>query len=216
MDETKERKIREKIAEYIIRIQKYENLNQEDMAINPFLASALKLNSKEEILKFFLLQRLQRGMVTSFGSLLQEIAKALDSDAKIEDVDLAVKKDDKLHYVQLKSGPEGFTRPALRKTKAAFDKLKKEDPKCVTTIAFCYGVKNQLSKIWGKELYKSADIVLVGKEFWNYFFGDGCYDKLINIFETMTIGDSKESIQRKSFDQIFKIAYSRISKTEQK
>src|SRR3989338_5253509 len=138
MDPAKERKIREKIVEYIIKIQQYENLRQEDMAINPFLASALKLNTEEEVLKFFVLQRLQRGMVTSFGSLLQEIAKALDSDAKTEDVDLVIKKDGKPHYVQLKSGPEGFTRPALRKTKAAFDKLKREDPKCVTAIAFCY------------------------------------------------------------------------------
>jgi hypothetical protein len=153
-------------------------------------------------------------MVTSFGSLLQEIAKALDSDAKIEDIDLVIKKDGKSHYVQLKSGPEGFTRPALRKTKAGFDKLKKKDPACVTAIAFCYGAKNQLSKIWGKELYKSADIVLVGKEFWDYFFGIGCYDKLIKIFETITIEGGKKNIERKSFDQIFETVYRRISDTK--
>jgi hypothetical protein len=212
MDKNKEQKIREKISEFIIRTQKkYEELNKEDMAINPFLASVLKLD-KEAALKFFLTQRLQRGIVTSFGSLLQEIAKILDSEAKKEDVDLVVKKNNKIHYVQLKSGPEGFTRPALRKTKAAFDKLKKDNPACVTTIAFCYGVENQLSKIWGKELYKSADIVLVGKEFWDYFFGDGCYNELIKIFETITLLDNKSGIQRKSFDQIFETAYRRISK----
>ena len=58
----------------------------------------------------------------------------------------------------------------------------------------------------------SADIVLVGKEFWDYFFGTDCYNKVIKIFETVTIEDNKEGIQRKSFDEIFKIAYKRISK----
>ena len=210
MDKSKEKQIREKIAKYIIGIQKYENLRKDDMAMNPFLAGALKLNQKKDIVKFFLTQRLQRGIVTSFGSLLQEIAKILDSEANIEDVDLVIKKGNKVHYVQLKSGPEGFTRPALRKTKGAFDKLKAKDPTCVTTIAFCYGKKTQLSKIWGKEAYKSADIVLVGKDFWDYFFGEGFYEKLINVFKTIKISKKREFIRRKSFDEIFKIVYRRI------
>lgn len=210
MDKDKEKLIREKIREYIIRIQQYENLKESDLAINPFLMGALKLNRKEDMLKFVITQRLQRGMVTSFGSLLQEIAKILDSEAKIEDVDLVIKKNDKVHYVQLKSGPEGFTRPALRKTKGAFDKLKAKDKTCVTTIAFCYGVKGQLSKIWGKEVYKSADIVLIGEEFWDYFFGKGCYEELIGIFRTVKIGRGQMSIKRKSFNEIFKTVYERI------
>lgn len=211
MDKNKEKKIREKIAEYIIEMmKKYEKLNRDHLAINPFLAGALKLESEEDILKFFITQRLQRGIVTSFGSLLQEIAKILDSEANKEDIDLVIKKDDKVHYVQLKSGPEGFTRPALRKTKGAFNKLKTENPACVTTIAFCYGIKSQLSKIWGKELYESADIVLVGKEFWDYFFGEGFYEKLIDIFKSIEIDEGQAKIKRKSFDEILKAVYERI------
>jgi hypothetical protein len=209
MDKNKEQKIREKIAKYIVEMtQKYEKLKRDDLAINPFLAGALKLDTEEKVWKFFITQRLQRGIVTSFGSLLQEIAKILDSEANMEDIDLVIKKENKTHYVQLKSGPEGFTRPALRKTKIAFDKLKAKDPKCVTTIAFCYGVKSQISKIWGKEVYSSADIALVGKEFWDYFFGDGFYEKLINIFKTVEIG--QPTVKRKSFDGILKTVYERI------
>jgi hypothetical protein len=208
MDKNKEEQIRAKIAEYIIKmIQKYESLKKDDLAINPFLAGTLKLDTEEDILKFFITQRLQRGIVTSFGSLLQEIAKILDSEANIEDIDLMIKKEDKDHFVQLKSGPEGFTRPALRKTKGAFDKLKEKDKECVTTIAFCYGTKDQLSKIWGEEVYKSADVVLVGKEFWDYFFGKGCYDGLINIFKTIKIDEKQTQIKRKSYDEIFETVY---------
>lgn len=213
MDKNKEQKIRKKIAEYIIEMtQKYEKLKRDDLAINPFLAGALKLDSEEKIWKFFITQRLQRGIVTSFGSLLQEIAKILDSEANMEDIDLVIKKDNKIHYVQLKSGPEGFTRPALRKTKSAFDKLKAKNSACVTTIAFCYGVKNQISKIWGKEVYSSADVVLVGKEFWDYFFGDGFYEELINIFKTIEFDKEQATIKRKSFDEILKMVYERILK----
>ena len=212
MDSIKEQKIRGKISQFIIRTQKkYEKFKKEDMAINPFLASALKLD-QEGTLRSFLTQRLQRGIVTSFGSLLQEIAKALDSDAKIEDVDLLIKKRGVDHYVQLKSGPEGFTRPALRKTRAAFEKLKLKNPFCKTTIAFCYGEKTQLSKIWGTEVYQSADIVLIGKEFWDYFFGEDCYDKLINIFKTIAPEDKKGKIERKSFYEILETTLERILK----
>jgi len=211
MDKNKENKIRGKIAEYIIEMtKKYEKLSRADLAINPFLAGTLKLESEEDILKFFITQRLQRGIVTSFGSLLQEIAKILDSEANKEDIDLVIKKDNKVHYVQLKSGPEGFTRPALRKTRGAFNKLKAEDPTCVTTIAFCYGIKSQLSKIWGKELYESADIVLVGKEFWDYFFGEGFYEKLTDIFKTIKIDERQANIKRKSFDDILETVYNRM------
>ena len=217
MDKNKEKKIREKIAEYIIEMtKKYEKLNRKDLAINPFLAGALKLENEEDILKFFITQRLQRGIVTSFGSLLQEIAKILDSEANKEDIDLLIKKDNKVHYVQLKSGPEGFTRPALRKTKGAFNKLKTENPACVTTIAFCYGIKSQLSKIWGKELYESADIVLVGKEFWDYFFGEGFYEELIDIFKSIEIDEEQTSIKRKSFDDILETVYDRMLREKAK
>lgn len=211
MDKNREQKIRDKIAEYIIEMmQKYEKLKRADLAINPFLAGALKLDSEEKIWKFFITQRLQRGIVTSFGSLLQEIAKILDSDARMEDIDLVIKKDNKIHYIQLKSGPEGFTRPALRKTKSAFDKLKAKNPDCITAICFCYGIKSQISKIWGKEVYASADIVLVGKEFWDYFFGNGFYEKLIDIFKTIEIGQQATTIKRKSFDDILNTVYKQI------
>lgn len=217
MDKNKEKRIRDKIAEYIIEMtKKYEKLSRDDLAINPFLAGTLQLESEEDILKFFITQRLQRGIVTSFGSLLQEIAKILDSEANKEDIDLVIKKNNKIHYVQLKSGPEGFTRPALRKTKGAFNKLKTENPACVTTIAFCYGIKNQLSKIWGKELYESADIVLVGKEFWDYFFGEGFYEELIGIFRSIEIDERRASIKRKSFDDILETVYDRMIREKPK
>lgn len=211
MNKDQERKIKDKIRKFIINMHRYENLDESDFTINPFLASALKLNKRKDIIKFFLLQRLQRGIVTSFGTLLQEIAKILDSKANIEDIDLVINKGKKRYYIQLKSGPEGFTRPALRKTKQAFKKLKEKYSNIVTTIAFCYGEKDKLSPIWGKEVYNTADKVLVGREFWDYFFRKGFYDELINIFKNIKVKKKKGvSFKRKSFNEILKVVYKRI------
>lgn len=147
--------------------------------------------------------------------MLQEIAKILDSEADIEDVDLMINKNGKKHYIQLKSGPEGFTRPALRKTKETFKKLKSENPGAVIVIAFAYGEKSQLSPIWGKEVYLSADLVLIGKEFWDYFFGKDFYERLINIFSKARVkrnSKKKAYLKRKSYQQIFNTVYARILK----
>jgi hypothetical protein len=182
------------------------------VVVNPFLAAALGLKHKSEVLEFFLMQRLQRGIVTSFGSVIQEIAKTLDSEAHKEDIDLVFAREGKKHYVQLKSGPEGFTRPALRKTRAAFQKLKADDPSCVTVIGFSYGSKAQLSPVWGREVYESADVVLVGKEFWDFFAGDGFYEELIRVFRSIKprIGKGQQRLRRLKFKQLYKLIYQRL------
>ena len=35
----------------------------------------------------------------------------------------------------------------------------------------------------GKEAQQAADTLLVGEEFWNFFFGKGAYQQLLKVFE---------------------------------
>ena len=200
------------IEDFITRVHSLINLSIDEVVVNPFLATALGLKKKAEILEFFLMQRLQRGIVTSFGSVVQEIVKTLDSEAHEEDIDLVFVRNGKKHYVQLKSGPEGFKRPALRKTRAAFEKLKQRDSSCVTVIGFSYGAKAQLSPVWGRELYQSADIVLIGREFWDFFAGDGFYDELIKVFQSIKpkVGKGRRRMRRLKFKQLYKLIYQRL------
>jgi hypothetical protein len=155
---------------------------EKDFTPNPFLSACLGLNRKDEK-RFFLTQRVQRSIVTSFGSVLESVAKALDHKTKIEDVDFMFEKGGVRHYVQFKSGPEGFTGPALSKTKETFKRLKKSEPTCCTVIAFGYGARQSLSPVWGKSIASAADKVLVGEEFWDYFSGEGVYLQIIEIFK---------------------------------
>ena len=169
--------------------KKYKNLVKLDIAKlqpNPFLLRALGIRENtDKAWEFRISQRIERSLVTSFGqSLLEEIVKSLGfKKANMENIDFIFHKDNFIYYIQLKSGPEGFTRPALVKTKETFEKIKSQDERNKTVIAISYGDKNQLSKIWGDEALESADIVLVGKEFWNFFFGKDTYSELLKIFE---------------------------------
>jgi hypothetical protein len=53
----------------------------------------------------------------------------------------------------------------------------------VTVIAFAYGRKGELSPVWGEEAKESSDLLLVGKDFWDFFFGIGTYEELLSMFE---------------------------------
>ncbi len=150
---------------------------------NPFLLRALGIKENSfEAYEFRIRQRLERTIVTSFGSVFQEVLKVLDKEAGIEDIDLVFEKNGRTHYVQLKSGPEGFTRPALRRTKQTFEELKKQDPNCVTVIGFAYGSNRHLSPVWGQEARKSADLLLAGKDLWDFFLGEGAYEEILGVF----------------------------------
>lgn len=201
------------LEDFLDRVHKLSELPMDEVVINPFLSAALRLESKADILDFFLTQRLQRGIVTSFGSVIQEIAKTLDSEAHEEDIDLVFVREGKKYYVQLKSGPEGFTRPALRKTRAAFQRVKAREPSCVTVIGFSYGTKAQLSPVWGREVYGSADRILVGKEFWDFFAGEGFYEELIGLIRSLKPKGSRgrrRVPRRMKFKQLHKHIYRRL------
>ena len=208
----KKERIVQILEDFLNRVHKLSELQMDEVVVNPFLSAVLRLESKAEIIDFFLTQRLQRSIVTSFGSVIQEIAKTLDSEAHEEDIDLVFVRKGRKYYVQLKSGPEGFTRPALRKTRAAFQRVKAREPECVTVIGFSYGTKVQLSPVWGREVYESADQVLVGKEFWDFFAGEAFYEELIALIRALKPkrGRGGSRWPRMKFKQLHKHIYRRL------
>jgi len=180
-------KIKDEIKKWVKRnFKRLKEIELSDLRPNPFLLRALGI--REDTVKayeFSIRERIERGLVTSFGSsLLPNILSILGfKKANIEDIDHVFTKGGTNYYIQLKSGPEGFTRPALRKTKQTFDKIKESDPMCKAVIAMAYGDEKLLSPVWGDEAKESADLLLIGKNFWNFFFGEGTYEELLSIFE---------------------------------
>lgn len=184
LPEEKKERIKHLLKEWLSK--KFDDIKEIDplsLLPNPFLLRTLGIKENSpEAYEFRIRQRLERTLVTSFGSVFQTVLKVLDKEAGIEDIDLVFKKDGRSHYVQLKSGPEGFTRPALRKTKQTFEELKTQDPNCVTVIGFAYGSNSDLSPIWGQEAKGSADMLLAGKDLWDFFLSEGAYEEMLNVF----------------------------------
>nr|WP_287195668.1 PmeII family type II restriction endonuclease [Syntrophothermus sp.] len=185
LPEEKKERIKIMLKNWLYRkFDDIQNIDPVSLLPNPFLLRVLGIKENTvEAYEFRIRQRLERTLVTSFGSIFQEVLKVLDKEARVEDIDLVFKKNGKTHYVQLKSGPEGFTRPALRKTKQTFEELKMQDPSCVTVIGFAYGSSMDLSPVWGQEAKESADMLLAGKDLWDYFLGKGAYEEILSVFE---------------------------------
>jgi Type II restriction endonuclease EcoO109I len=200
-------------------IAKVDKLRLDDLAFNPYLVEAMGLKTPEEIVEFFVNQRFQRGVVTSFGSLFEkQIAGYFGESAGISDVDLRFERRGVTHFVQLKSGPEGFTGPALTKTLVTMKAVKKEYPDSKTVIAFSYGTKSKLSKVWGPQLEaarKSGDVeIMIGREFWNFVLEapDG-YEVLFKIFEEAGVVDEPSLFgEKRTLEDARKGAYERVLK----
>jgi len=185
-----EEEIEKRIRKFVTdNLEKMNELRLEDIAINPYLIATMDLRTPEEIVEFTVTQRFQRGIVTAFGSLFEKkIAKYFGEAAGIADIDLKFERGGKTYFVQLKSGPEGFTGPALDKTLDTMASLKEKHPDAIPTIAFSYGARAKLSKVWGPRLLEAEKAgkvkVLVGREFWEFVLQDkNGYKVLFDIFK---------------------------------
>lgn len=161
----------------------------DDLNINVFLDAAMPLRTLDEVMEFAVSQRVQRGIVTSFGSLYEQIIVGFfKNSVKIHDIDFSFKRDDIQYHVQVKSGPEGFTGPALTKTIETMEELKRKDPDCKNIIAFSYGKEEKISKVWRTKLTQAENRgilkVLIGRKFWNFVTQeDDGWLILLNIFK---------------------------------
>lgn len=222
LNKVQEAEINRRIRAFVINnIKKIDSLNLEDLAINPYLVETMGLKTAEEIVEFFVNQRFQRGVVTSFGSLFEkQIAKYFGESADIADIDLKFVRNGKTYFVQLKSGPEGFTGPALEKTLQTMKRIKEEYPGCVPTIAFSYGTKEKLSRVWGKTLLAAGERgeveVMIGREFWNFVLQDPKgYEVLFKIFEEAGVIEEEPTLdgergQKRTLENARRDCYARI------
>lgn len=202
------------------QMKKLDALILEHLVINPFLVGTLNFKKPEEVVEFFVNQRFQRSIVTAFGGLLEKrIARLFGEEAGIADIDLKFTRNGKIHYMQMKSGPEGFTGPALTKTINKMIRLKKENPDIITIIGFAYGTREKLSPVWGPTLLNAEkegeiDKVLVGREFWEFVLEDpNGYKIIFDIFrQTGLIGERDLTGGIRNLEKARKDAYERVLK----
>lgn len=166
------------------------SITLEELNVNPLLCRALKLNSPEELIKFYAYSALSRSIVTSMGFLVQDLM--LYSNTNVYDGknypesygtkwDVVIEGLDGIRsYIEVKSGPNDLDKTQI----LAYDKAIKNvlngnekafigitygkpDGKYVSTSILETYVDNWKSK------------VLIGKDLWDYISDSSSYHETL-------------------------------------
>ena len=182
------------------------SLNLDNLDINPLLAKALNLDTPRKIIAFNIYQTVTRSVVTSWGDVVQEIAKftgCKDNDYIIEgktgmNFDL-VKNVNKIdHYIQIKSGPNTMNVGMVTSLNEVIERLEKVKPNAKGMLGMTYGTRKRISaQILGN--LKGADKrMMVGRELWDFISGKKDFHK--ELFRLLDI--SSTGILNKSFIEL--------------
>lgn len=170
MDVGKERQISKMLTDFLDRrYAALKGVTLESLDINPFL---LRLMSKtsgiekaEDIIRWALDQRMERGTVTSFGMLIEGIAKVFSGKTKTAGADIVKEKGKKTYYIQVKSGPNTVNKDIASEITRLLEDATKGKPNSVGMLGMCYGKGERVSSIIRK--YMGVQTI-IGAKFWEF------------------------------------------------
>ena len=140
----------------------------ETNAINPFLVAALGMELKT-VARFYVYQRIQRGIVTSFGADMEFIVKGIAGGKRGEWWDVVTEYEGMTYYISVKSGPSDMDKDQVEHFADRATKEMKKDKSAYPIIGMGYGrslwpiigttLKNkglspEKHAIFGKRLYE--------------------------------------------------------------
>jgi len=169
------------------RVENLDRLSLENLTFNVVAlrasAAMYELENAESLLRYRLTQRLERGSVTALGTALQRIARVVGGSATgVEGADLMVVREGRNHYVQIKSGPEGFNKDTAQNIAGQLNSARARDPSSICIAGICYGRSDQVQAMVVAELAGRGIQLLVGREFWKFLSGDpGCMNELLEL-----------------------------------
>lgn len=182
------------------------DLSLSDVDINPFLISVarnqLNIRTPQDLSRWMITQWLERSMVTSFGSTLQNIAKEFASKKHPSGVTASIELDGTVYHMIIKSGPN-HNVPVVRNIRHALLRAQENDPGSIPVFGVCYGDRD-VGPIVKKEL--DGIQILVGRRFWEFISSDtNCYDRILGIASEMgrayrdpNVGTLGEAIKQKA------------------
>ncbi len=161
------------------------NIHLDDLDINVLLVKALGFRTAEELLEFYLYQRVTRSVVTSWGSSTVEdlcrVAGATDIP-RSENVrvggkafDLRTDKDGRTYYIQVKSGPNTMNVGMVDSLNRMIDRIEDKHDDAVGVLGMTYGRETQISNQIQNNLTEFSDKALIGASFWEFLSGDEHY-----------------------------------------
>jgi len=169
------------------------NIRLADLDINVLLVKALGFRTAEELIEFYLYQRVTRSVVTSWGSSTVEnlckVAGATDIPRN-ENVsvggkafDLRTEHDGKTYYIQVKSGPNTMNVGMVDSLNRMIDRIEATHDDAVGVLGMTYGRESQISTQIQNNLTDFDDKALIGSEFWAFLSGEERY--YVNLIEEL-------------------------------
>lgn len=183
--------------------EKIMELKLDILDINPFLIRALKFDEAEEVVLFYLYQRITRSIVTSWGMTVENIALAIGATKvpKKENVsdngkkfDIKKVRDGKKYYIQVKSGPNTMNIGMVESLNTMIKKIEERDKNSIGLLGMTFGTKEKLSNQISGNLNKVDNHSIIGSKFWDFISEKKDFaEELLNI-----IDKAAEIYQKKS------------------
>jgi len=195
------------------RIKKIKTLRFKDLEINPILIATIKnqmgLKTQHDLADWLVRQRIERGTVTSFGLILQEIAKEFSNEESLPGFTMKIKKDGKNYNLLITSGPNPYARPQAVAIVEKFLRSKKIESGSIPILCMCYGNEKAISSIVKNDMKEVRH--LIGRDFWEFISDDrNCRDKILKISK-----EAGERFQKKNELSLKKAIEKKVNNIEQ-
>lgn len=156
-----------------------KKLSINNLNFNPFLLRVLNLDSPKKIAEFMINERLERSVVTSFGSRIQKVAKLVGGKGTgVEGGDILVEKEGKRYYVQMKAGPNTPNKDLVSMINQLLRSATRRNAGSIALLGMTYGTREQVSGII--KGYSHIDWK-IGREFWEFIGEKGLAHEIYEI-----------------------------------
>ena len=166
------------------RLRTIQKISLDDFEINSFLISAareqLGMKNQKDLARWIVNQRSERGLVTSFGRTLQNVAKAFTNEATTPGFTMTLKKNGKKYNILVTSGPNPYAKRQAVDVRKQFEDSIEANLKSVPVLGMCYGNDEVIGTIIKTELKGMK--YYAGRKFWEFISGEkGCRDEILEI-----------------------------------
>ena len=183
------------------------DLSLSDFDINPFLIATIRdqlgISTPLDLARWLITQRLERSMVTGFGSTLQNIAKEFSNRKPPQNVTTSITRDGKTYNLIIKSGSNHNVQVA-RNIRQILLSSKSTESDSIPMLGICYGNEEDVGAIIKKHM--EGIQILAGRRFWDFISQDpGCYRRILQIasevgriYKDPDAGTLEEAIKKKT------------------
>ena len=153
------------------QVSHLEEMQLSSLDINPFLAIALELKTPEQVLKFNLYQNVTRSVVTTWGSVVEDLLARAGADRFKEKngrsgrrPDISKVTDGKEYLIQIKSGPNTMNVDMVQSLNEVIAEFAKSKQDSKVLLGMTYGKRSMVSTQIKAGLMEYDKSSLIGRE----------------------------------------------------